>query len=130
MRAAWALLVAICLSCAYLLGEVNANPPGTGSAPATATPGTVLTVNVPDGKCHEDDPCWARHHVVQPDSVPGWVNCNLIHDETLWHICYGNINKHRAVWHYVGNYDGHRQVWAIPGPTTVYVNRQHWAESS
>lgn len=24
----------------------------------TAVPGSISTVNVPDGRCHEDDPCW------------------------------------------------------------------------
>lgn len=39
--------------------------PGPSTSPrtdvtttTTAVPGAISTANVPDGRCHEDDPCW------------------------------------------------------------------------
>lgn len=107
--------------------------------------------------CQEDMPCWIgsnddsrtdrasmadwiyqlRHAHNYERPVPRWLSCNTIDGSEFphkaavaWHICYRNINYWGARWNYVGRYDRHDNVWAIAGPTTVYVTRAGWFETS
>lgn len=46
----------------------------TMTSPTTLPP-YMHTTNVPDGRCHEDDPCWCEHHAcvscaVHPCDLP------------------------------------------------------------
>lgn len=44
-------------------------------------------------------------------------------------VCWHNTNR-GAQWQHVGRYDGHRHVWQLVGPTTVYLTKSGWFETS
>lgn len=53
------LLVVASVLTVLIAGPLAANDPSAGGGvPSQTNMATVTTVNVPDGRCHEDDPCW------------------------------------------------------------------------
>jgi hypothetical protein len=74
---------------------------------------------------------WTRHTAGPPRcaSILTTASYEFPHQAYLaWRICRDN-RAHGERWHYIGNYDRHSGVWAMPGWTTVYVKRG-WFETS